>query len=342
MFTLYNDSKLGVTLNLRVAQAQQVARRIVRDWANVAIDAMVPGVMERWGLDYATLREERPDLIHLSATFQGQTGPHSRMPGHGQVGAQLAGFSHVTGWPDRDPAMPGNAYSDFIAFPHVLAALIAAVIYRDRTGRGQFIDFSQLECSVQFLAPPIMDYMVNGRIMTRMGNRSADAAPHGIFRCKGEDRWCAIAVSTDEEWEGFCSVLGNPEWTSDPKFRSFGERKANEVELDANVEAWTTTLPPEEVMRRMQEAGVPAGVVSSGRELTEDPQLDYRGTHLALDHPEIGRHIYQPPPYRLSLTPAELTMPAPCVGQHNEYVLRGILGMTDDEIADLVAAGGLE
>ena len=152
MFTLYNDSKYGITLNLRVPQAQDVARRIVYDWASVVVDALVPGVMERWGLDYETLRREKPDLIHVSTTLQGQTGPYSRMPGHGQVGAQLAGFSHITGWPDKEPAIPVAAYTDFIAFPHVAAALIAALIHRDRTGKGQHIDVSQLECSVQFLA----------------------------------------------------------------------------------------------------------------------------------------------------------------------------------------------
>jgi benzylsuccinate CoA-transferase BbsF subunit len=342
MFTLYNDSKYGITLNLRVAQAQQVARRIVHDWANVAVDAMVPGVMDRWGLDYEALKRERDDLIHISATFQGNTGPYSRMPGHGQVGAQLAGFSYVTGWPDREPSMPGNAYTDFIAFPHVVAAIIAAVIYRDRTGKGQFIDFSQLECSVQFLAPPIMDYMVNGRIMMRSGNRSPQAAPHGIYRCQGEDRWCAIAVSTDEEWESFCGVIGNSGWTKETRFATFRERKANEDDLNALVQEWTRGHSAEEVMARMQAAGVPAGVALTGENLINDPQLNHRGTHVILEHPEIGPHIYQPPPYRLSKTPAELTMPAPCIGQHNEYILKDVLGMSDEEIADLVAAGGLE
>ncbi|MFC1847872.1 CaiB/BaiF CoA transferase family protein [Chloroflexota bacterium] len=342
MFALYNDSKYGITLNLRIPQAQKVARRIVHDWANIAIDAMVPGVMERWGLDYESLRRERPDVIHISTTFQGRTGPRSTMPGHGQVGAQLAGFSYVTGWPDREPAMPGNAYTDFIAFPHVVTALIAAVIHRDRTGKGQFIDISQYECSVHFLAPQIMDYVLNGHIMIRMGNRSDYAAPHAIYRCKGEDKWCAIAVTTDEEWTGFCKAIRSPRWTEESRFSSLSGRKANEDELDDQINQWAENYTPEEVMKRMQESGVSAGMASSGQDLVADPQLNYRGTHVILDHPEIGKHIYQPPPYRLSKTPAELTMPAPCIGQHNEYILRDVLGMSDGEIADLVTAGGLE
>jgi crotonobetainyl-CoA:carnitine CoA-transferase CaiB-like acyl-CoA transferase len=342
MFTLYNDSKLGITLNMRMTQAREVARRMIYNWADVIVDGLVPGVMKSWGLDYETLKKEKPELIHIATTMQGQTGPYSRMPGHGQVGAQLAGFSHVTGWPDREPAIPLQAYTDFVTFPHVVTALIAALIYRDRTGRGQYIDVSQFESSLQFLAPPIMDYMINGRVMMRMGNRSTHAAPHAVYRCLGEDRWCAIAVFTDEEWENFSKVIGNPGWTRDPRFATFRGRKENEGELNALVEEWTVNHSAEEVMGCMQGAGVPAGVAASGQDLVADPQLNHRGTHVILEHPEIGPHIYQPPPYQLSRTPAELLMPAPCIGQHNEYILKDVLGMSDEEVADLIAAGGLE
>ncbi len=342
MFTLYNDSKFGITLNLKMPQAREVAKRMIYDWADVVVDGLVPGVMERWGLDYETMKKDKPGLIHIATSFQGQTGPYSMMPGHGQVGAQLAGFSHITGWADREPAIPLSAYTDFIAFPHMVSILIAALIYRDRTGRGQYIDVSQLECSVQFLAPPIMDYMVNGRIMMRMGNRSTHAAPHGIYPCLGEDTWCAIAVSTDDEWRAFCRVIGNPVWTSDPRFSTLLGRKENEDELDALVTEWTVNYPPEEIMKQMQEASVPAGIAASAQDLVEDAQLNHRGTHIILEHPEIGPHIYQPPPYRLSKIPAELTMPAPCIGQHNEYILKDVLGMSDEEVAALIAAGGME
>jgi benzylsuccinate CoA-transferase BbsF subunit len=342
MFTLYNDSKFGITLNLRIPQAREVAKKIIFDWADVVVDGLVPGVMERWGLDYETIRKNKPGLIHISTSFQGQTGSYSTMPGHGQVGAQLAGFSYVTGWADREPAIPLSAYTDFIAFPHMVTALIAALIYRDRTGKGQYIDVSQLECSVQFLAPPIMDYMVNGRIMIRMGNRSIYAAPHGIYRCQGQDKWCAIAVCADDEWSSFCRVIGNPVWTTDRRFSTLLGRKENEDELDALVTEWTIKNPPTEVMNQLQAVGVPAGISASAQDLVADPQMNHRGTHVVLEHPEIGPHLYQPPPYRFSKTSAELTMPAPCIGQHNEYILKEVLCMSDEEIADLIAAGGLE
>ena len=342
-FAVYNDSKYGVSLNLRMPQAQQVARRLIYEWADVVADAHLPGVMEKWGLDYEALRKEKPDLIHVATALQGKTGPYSTMPGHGMVGVSLCGFTQITGWPDRDPTVPFGALTDFLTFPHMVTALIAALIHRRRTGKGQYIELSQLECSVQFLAPPIMDCMTNGRILERMGNRSAYAAPHGIYRCKGDgEKWCAIAVCSDEEWHNFCGVIGNPEWTKDVRFTTFFGRKENEAELDTLVEGWTINYAPRQVMRQMQAAGVPAGAVLSGEDLVADPQLNHRGTHVILEHPEIGPHIYHPPPYRFSKTPHELTMPAPCLGQHNEYVLKDILGMSDDEVADLLVAGALE
>jgi len=342
-FAVYNDSKYGVSLNLKMPQAQQVARRLIYEWADVVADAHLPGVMEKWGLDYEALRKEKPDLIHVATALQGKTGPYSTMPGHGMVGVSLCGFTQITGWPDRDPTVPFGALTDFLTFPHMVTALIAALVHRRKTGKGQYIELSQLECSVQFLAPPVMDYIINGRVLARMGNRSADAAPHNIYRCKGEgEKWCAIAVRSDEEWHEFCGVIGNAQWTKDARFATFRGRKDSEAELDTLVEGWTIKYTPREVMTKMQAAGVPAGAVLSGEDIVADPQLNHRGTHVTLKHPEIGPHTYHPPPYRFSKTPHELTMPAPCLGQHNEYVLKDILGMSDDEIADLLVAGALE
>ncbi|UCC60397.1 MAG: CoA transferase, partial [Dehalococcoidia bacterium] len=286
--------------------------------------------------------KEKPDLIHIATALQGKTGPYSSMPGHGIAGVSLAGFSEITGWPDREPDVPTGAYSDFITFPHFVTALISALIYRKKTGKGQYIELSQLETSLQFLAPPIMDYMINGRIMTRTGNRSTYEAPHGIYRCQGDDRWCAIAVGTDEEWRNFCNAIDNPEWTRNPKFATLRARKENEDELNERVEEWTVSFTPEEVMSRLQEAHVAAGVVSRGEDVVADPQLNHRGTYWVLEHQEIGPNIYQAPPYRFSKTPAIITMPTACMGQHNEYVLKEILGMSDDEVADLLIAGALE
>lgn len=342
IFNYFNDSKYGITLNLRMSQAREVARRIVLSWADVVADAHLPGIMEEWGLGYETLRKDRPDLIHVATALQGKTGPYSRLPGHGIVGSQLAGFSVITGWPDREPTVPFGAYTDFTAFPFMVIALISALIHRKKTGKGQYIDLSQMEACVQLLAPPVMDYMINGRVLERNGNRDPYAAPHAVYRCQGDESWCAIAVFTDGEWGSLCSVIGDPEWTRQERFATFKSRKENEDELNALLEEWTVDYGARQVMELMQTTGVPAGVVESGEDLVADPQLNHRGTHVVLDHPEVGQHIYAPPPYRLSRTPAELAMPAPCIGQHNEYVLKEVLGMSDDEVADLLIAGALE
>jgi crotonobetainyl-CoA:carnitine CoA-transferase CaiB-like acyl-CoA transferase len=342
-FTLYNDSKYGITLNLKIPQAVEVARKLVYDWANVVADAHLPGHMEQWGLDYESLRKKKPDIIHVATALQGKWGKYSSMPGHGMAGVSLAGFTEITGWPDREPSIPWGAYSDFVTFPHMVTSLVAALIHRRKTGKGQYIEISQQESTLQFLAPPLMDYMINGRVMSRVGNRSPHAAPHAIYRCKGEgEKWCAIAVETEDEWRSFCAVIGSPQWTKDPRFATLEGRKENEDELDELVEKWTAEHPPEEVMNALQGAGVPAGMALSGEDLVADPQLNHRGTHVILEHPEIGPHIYQPPPYRFSKTPNEPSMPAPCMGQHNEYILKDVLGMSDEEVADLLIAGALE
>ena len=176
--------------------------------------------MERMGLGYETLKGLKPDLIMCSSCMQGQTGPHARHPGSGHKLTSLAGFSHITGWPDREPGYIG-AYTDFVAPRFNIIAILAALEYRRRTGKGQYLDMSQYENSVQFMAALALDYSVNKRVLGRIGNQCDYAAPHNAYRCRGEDRWCTIAVFTDQEWQSFCRVIGSPEWTRDPVSRRY-------------------------------------------------------------------------------------------------------------------------
>lgn len=231
---------------------------------------------------------------------------------------------------------------DFIAPRFNALAILAAFDYRRRTGKGQYIDVSQFENGVHFMAPLILDYEVNRRIAGRMGNRYPYAAPHGAYRCRGEDRWCAIAVFTDEEWQGFAKVIGSPAWTGDPRFSTLPARKENEEDLDKLVEEWAVNHPAEEVMRRMQAAGVSAGVLSNAKELLlHDPQLKHRRSFRQLDHPEIGKHFVHGPSFILSKSSYELRR-APLVGEHNEYTLKEIVGLSDDEITEMVIEGVIE
>jgi benzylsuccinate CoA-transferase BbsF subunit len=293
------------------------------------------------GLGYEELKKVKPDIIMLSSCMQGQTGPFARHPGWGFQLSALSGFCHITGWPDRQPPELG-VYTDFVA-PHFnVTTIMAALLYRRRTGRGMYIDMSQFEGAVQFMAPLVLDYTVNHRVADRMGNRCPHAAPHNAYRCRGDDRWCAIAVFTDEEWRSLCKVIGNPGLASDSRFATLVARKQNEEELDGLVTQWTIQRAAEEVQDVMQAAGVPAGVLETGEDLLErDPQIKHRRTFREVDHPRMGKHHPVASPFIMSRSTDEIRR-APLLGEHNEYVLKSILKMSDDEIADLVIAGAVE
>lgn len=336
-----NTNKYCISLNLNHPRAAEVTKRLVA-WGDVVIENMTPGTMEKWGLDYDGLRKIRPDIIMLRASQGGQTGRFAKQPSYGFQTLALAGFSHFTGWPDREPCGPATAYSDVIAPWFGLSALLSALDYRRRTGNGQYIDLSILEASLVFLTPALLDFFANGRIQERNGNRSSSNAPHGAYRCSGDDRWCVIAVTNDREWRSFCSAIGNPDWTNLPKFATAIGRKRNEEELEHLVEEWTKSHTPEEVMARLQAAGVPAGVVQDTRDVFNDPQLKQSGFFRTANHAIIGRYTSPRQPYVLSKSPAEIRMPAPCLGEHNEYVYVKLLGFSDDEFLKLSEEGVFE
>ncbi len=339
-FNQFNTSKHSVTLNLAHPKGLEVAKRLVA-WADVVVENFAGGVMARMGLGYEELKKVKPDIIMLSSCMMGQTGPFATQPGFGHMLTSLAGFNQIAGWPDRRPAGL-QAYTDYIAPLFNVFTILAALDYRRRTGKGQYLDMSQYEGGVHFMAPLLLDYNVNRRVANRMGNHSTYAAPHGIYRCRGEDRWCAIAVYTDKEWESFCQVIGNPAWSNDPKFANLLARKENEEELDRLIDEWTTNHSPEEVMSMMQAAGVSAGVLQAAEELLEhDPQLRHRHFFWELDHPEIGKYHALRPPFVLSKASYELRS-APLLGEHTEYALKEILGMSDEEVAELAIEGVIE
>jgi len=339
LFANYNANKYGMSLNLRHREAKRLIERLAA-WADVFIDGYRPGVMAQLGLSYEEVKKANHDIIYVSVTTQGQTGPFSRQPTVGAFFQAATGTTHFTGWPDREFVGTPTPYPDFIAPWYVLVAILAALDYRRRTCDGIYIDANLLESSLHFIAPALLDYTANGRVQKCRGNHSSYAAPHGAYRCKGDDRWCAVAVFNDQEWQAFCDVVGNREWTRDTKFATMLGRKANEDELERLVEEWTTRYSAQEVMTMMQAAGVAAGIVQNGEDLVDrDPQLKYRQHLSELHHPEIGSHFCEMAPFRLSETPGGLKKPAPCLGEHNEFICREILGMTDKEFIELMAVG---
>jgi benzylsuccinate CoA-transferase BbsF subunit len=339
-YSRLNNNKYSITINLKHPGGIELAKQLIAK-SDIVVDGWTPGTMARFGLSYEEIKKVKPDIIMLSTCMQGQTGPASAHPGSGFTLTSLTGFNYITGWPDRAPAGIYGPYTDVIAPIYNAACIMGALDYRRRTGKGQYLDLSQCECSVQFLSPLVLDYVVNGREFDRKGNHCDYAAPHGVYKCQGEDRWCAITAFTDEEWGNFCTVIGNPEWTKDPKFASISGRVKNAAELDELIETWTISRPPEEVMSLMQNAGVAAGVVKTGEDLWEDPQFNYYKILDTLEHPEIGTCVGMRTGINMPMASSELKR-APLFGEHTEYICTQVLGMSDEEFVGLLADGVLE
>jgi benzylsuccinate CoA-transferase BbsF subunit len=335
-----NTSKLSMALNMGHPNAVSVAKRLVK-WADIVIENFRPGVLEKWGLTYEEMQKINPQVILARLSNMGHSGPFRGQRGTGGTLQSLAGFTYITGWPDREPAPPFGAICD--QYPPLLAltSIISALLYRRRTGKGRYMEFSQLECSIFYLSPLILDYQANGRIFDRMGNRSPCAAPHGVYRCKGADRWCAIAVSTEGQWETFREVIGNPPWGREDRFSTLPLRKENEDILDRYVESWTATRSPEEAMTLLQRAGIAAGVVENVEDMFRDPQLQHRNHFVKLEHPELGTYSARNHAFRMSRTPGEMKT-APCLGEHTELVCREMLGMSDSEFISCFHEGLFE
>jgi benzylsuccinate CoA-transferase BbsF subunit len=332
-FNTWNRNKLGIALNLSQPQGIEVAKRLVQV-SDVVVENFSPRVMGNWGLDYHTLRKIKPDLIMLSMSSMGQTGPWRDYIAFGATIQALSGITYLTAFPGRPPLGLGYSYADHVAGLMGALAVLQALEYRQKTGEGQYIDLAELEAMSTLLGTAIMDYGVNHRIASPLGNRPAHrtAAPYGAYRCKGEDRWCAIAVFTEEEWQAFCRVLGHPSWTKEERFATLSGRVKNIDQLDSLVEEWTKRHSAEEVMTLLQEAGVAAGVVQDAADLSQDPQLKARGFFVELAHPVLGKASFDGSPVKLSHTPAYFQQAAPLLGQHNDYVYRHLLGMSEEEI----------
>jgi benzylsuccinate CoA-transferase BbsF subunit len=337
-YAFYNSNKYDISLDLSHPKGKEVARRLVA-WADVAVENFAPGTMENLGFGYEDLKSINSDIIMLRLSNQGQTGPYSRYASLGNQLNALSGFIHFTGWPDRSPLSIPIAYSDYFCPWMAVSALLAAIDYRDRTSEGQLIDISQFEASLQFMMPYLLEYSANGAQEQRRGNSHIYAAPHGAYRCKGDDRWCTIAVLNDTQWQAFCHAIENPTWTNEAIFASGMERKKHEEELNKLVETWTIERSAEEVMKIMQSQGVAAGVVQNAQEVCDDPQLKSRNHIWTLNHREIGPFGHLGQASTLSRTPPSPKMPAPCLGEHTEYVCTQILGFSDEEFINLTSSG---
>jgi benzylsuccinate CoA-transferase BbsF subunit len=341
-FTYYNANILSLALNMNHPRAPEVTRRLVA-WCDVFFENYTPGVIEKWGLDYESLKKIKPDIVMLRQSGYGSWGPYKNLPAFGMVLVPIVGLPNFIGWPGKEPLPVGvSAYTDCISPRFAVAATIAALDHRNKTGEGQLLDLSQFETSISFILPGLLEYENTGKEPERIGNSSPSAAPHGVYPCKGDDRWCAIAVATDEEWQSFCRVTSRPALAQDPRFATLEVRKKNEDELNRIVNEWTLNHTPEEVMNILQNAGVPAGIVSNTADVLKDPQLRRRNIFWPMSHAEMGDFTHLGQSFRLSGTPARPYSPAPLLGEHTEQVCTEMLGMTDDEFISLMQEGVFE
>jgi crotonobetainyl-CoA:carnitine CoA-transferase CaiB-like acyl-CoA transferase len=335
MFAFYNDGKRSATLNLKHPKGVAIARALIAR-ADVFVESFTPGTVARLGLGADVLRADHPELVILSSCNQGQTGPHAFHPGYGSQLSALAGFVQLLGEPDSTPVLLYGPYIDYVAVGYGAIAVLAALERRKRTGIGCTIDLSQYEAGLQFLVPSILEFAANGRIPGRAGNADAVAAPHGVYRCAGPDRWVALSVWSDPDWRALSELTG----VSGPP--TAAGRRVARTTLDRAIEAWTVTRDRDEVVALLRRAGVRAAPVLSISELFTDPQLAHRRMWPAVTHPAIGAMHVMAPPFRLSSTPSLQERAGPTVGADNDHVFGEILGLSLDERRTLQRDGVFE
>ncbi|MDZ7729512.1 MAG: CoA transferase [Dehalococcoidia bacterium] len=348
-FNNFNAGKLSMQLNLNTEKGQDMAMRLVEQ-CDVFMTNFTPRVVEKWNLRYDQLSAANPRIIAAYAPMQGMEGPHRDFLGFGAVLTPVTGLSHLSGYPQRPPFGVGTNYPDYVINPgHTVTAILAALRYRNRTGKGQMVELPQLESVVNVLGPAVAEYLANGTVAMRDGNRHPNAAPHGAYRCADDpeskdspDRWIAIACRDDAQWSALCHALGHPEAAEDTRFATEASRKANEDALDQLVASWVEGHKAEEAMDLLQSHGVPAGVVQNAQDMLDrDPHMQARQYYQYLDHPETGRAAYDGFPARMAKTPQYHAAPAPLLGEHTMDVCTRILELEMDEVADLLAEGVL-
>jgi len=333
-----NRNKLAITLDLSKPRGVDVFKRLV-SISDVLVENFTPRVMPNFGLDYPVLKSINPRIVMASISGFGQDGPYRDCVAYGEGIEAMAGLSYLTAYADSQPLKPGVAYADAVSGLHAAFAILAALRYRERTGEGQHIDLAMREALTPLVGEAIADCAMNRRIARPMGNRDRAMAPHGCYRTKGDDRWIAIAVASDEEWRALCRAMGDPTWSRKAKFATMADRLKNREELDHRLEEWTIEFDHIELMHMLQDAGVKAGAVLDTAELSADPHLNQRSFFEELAHPEAGTHRYPGVSWKMSQTPGRLRLPAPCFGEHNRYVFGELLGMSDEEIDQLEREG---
>lgn len=334
-FATFNYGKKSCALNMTHPKAREIAKELI-SISDIVTENFGGPVMDRWGLGYSELTKLKPDIIMYSCSGFGRTGPYKEFPAYAGIVEAFAGLCSLNGYPGGEPrSMATYGYADITSAEHGTLAILAALHHRQKTGEGQYIDLSMTEVVSCLLFEQIMDCTMNSRVQSCQGNRDSVMAPHGCYRCSGDDEWVAIAVSSDEEWKAFCETMGNPEWTKDERFGDGLNRWKNRDEMDILIQEWTKNHSHYEVTQILQKAGVMAGPSLKVEEVIQDLHLRERGFHLEVEHPGLGTWCLAALPWRLSDAPPGNYQHAPELGEHNDYVFRELLNMQEEEIAQL-------
>ena len=338
-FTVRNAGKKEIALDLNQGRGRELLRGLIAH-SDVLAESFTPRVMRAFELDYEHVRQLKPDIVMISLSGYGQDGPYSDWSAYGMGLEPASGVSQLTGYPQGGPLRTGMSFTDPYSGFLGAGAVLAALHHRRRTGHGQYIDLSEQEAAVPLVGAALMDFAMNGRLSERLGNRSEWAAPQGCYRCAGDDDWLVVSIESDAEWAAFCGATGHPEWAEDERFADVLSRHRHHDELDRLIEGWTREREHYEAFHLLQRAGVKAAPVLNGKELLLDPHFRERGQFDVVDQPHMGR---RPIPRHLAAKfddfEASAQGPAPTLGQHNHEVLGGLLGLSEEELAQLEEQG---
>ena len=338
LFNLLHINKLSCTVNLRTDEGREIVRSLV-GISDIVAENYSTGTMERLGLGYQDLVRLRPDIIVLSVSALGRSGPMKDFVGFHSAVLMFSGLASITGYPNGHPRIMGSVFPDPISGMYGVFAVLGALYGRSKTGQGEYVEVAMTEAMMTLMPEAIIDYTLNDREPRRVGNSHRVKAPHGVYRCSGEDGWTAISIDSDDQWNALCDAAGHPEWSYDPRFASSLARWQHQDELDSLVQGWTREHAPLEVMHVLQSAAVPAGPSLTTADILKDPHLRERGFVVEVDHLEVGTRPTATVPWKITDLPPVEHRHAPLIGQHNHYVLCELLGLPTKRVEQLTKDG---
>jgi benzylsuccinate CoA-transferase BbsF subunit len=345
-FNTWNRNKRSITLDMSHFTARKIALRLV-EICDVVIENFSPRVMSNWGMEYETLKKRNPGIIMLSMSGMGQTGPWTNHVAFGPTVQSLGGFTYLSSFEEDNPVGPGYALADHISGLYGAFAVLAALENRDRTGKGQYIDLSQYEVVAGMIGPALLDVLANDQESMPHGNQPdyEMAAPHGCYQCMGEDRWCVISVVNETQWQALIRIMDSPGWASEKRFSTLKARKAHFKSLDEKLDLLTQKQDAQELVERLQEAGIRAGVVQNAEDLANDPHLSDQNYYVQTQHPLFGKTFSDRSPIRfIADSPTNASSNAslkssPILGEANKYVYMDLLGLTEQEYTSYIQKG---